>query len=67
MTSFGRGDDGAILAGVATRFPMQLGRFAVPRGSDMGIFMDDQDMLPISVAPPKPCRIPDADKSASLR
>ena len=25
--------------------PVQLERFAVPRGSDMGIFLDDQDML----------------------
>jgi len=25
--------------------PVQLDRFAVPGGSDMGIFMGDQDML----------------------
>jgi hypothetical protein len=45
VMSFGRGGDGAILTRVAALFPMQVGRFAVPEGTDAGFFLDDQGML----------------------
>ena len=47
--------------------PVQVERFAVPRGSDMGIFLDDQGMLADLGGTAETLQIPDADKSASLR